>query len=793
MMRRQRLSLATPWCALVAASCALVACGDDDAPPPPVVDAGLDAGADAGVDLGPPPPSRVAAVPVRQWVDPRIGTGGDGFSVGSANPGPQRPFGMVRPGPDTSLRGGAPGFYHCSGYYADDDEIFGFSHTRMPGVGIVDYGAVAVMPLTGMSAARIPRAGHTARFAKESEEVSAGYYAVTLEGAMPGEDAIRVELSATDRVAVHRWTWAPGADAVAMFDIAHTFGASGDVEILDGSIRIDTEAGELSGFAFFRGGYSGRFGGLPVHFVARFSQPFSRFGVWSGGVLAEGETERGGADTGAYVGFDVTDGAPVEAAVAISFVDVDHARMNLAAEQAVIDFDATRTAAEEAWETLLSRVSIEGRSERDFRRFYTALYHALVMPTLMSDVDGSYRGMDRAVHVVSGWRYHSDFSLWDTFRTLHPLLTLLYPEHQTELLRSLAQMAIDGGYIDKWPLADGYTGGMVGESATIVIADSVAKGLTDFDVRAAYDSLRETADGPTPPGARYGGRGNVADYLALGYIPEDTGGSSVSKTLEYAYDDWALARMAEHLGETADAARYQTRSGNWRNHLDPTSGYLIGRRRDGSFPPVETTTEWSEWYAEGNVMQYTYYVPHDLPGLAAAMGGRDALLGDLETLFERTRTARRGIGPERYYWHGNEPDLHYSWMYAALGRPEGTQRWSRWIVENRYGDGPDGLPGNDDAGTLSAWLVFAMSGFYSLAGAPDYLVGSPVLTRVQMRLPGGDFVIEAPDASASAQYVRGVTLDGVPLSRARVTHADVADGATLRLAMSDTPADWGRE
>ena len=771
---------------------ALSACGDDDVAALP--DATVaDAGVDLGVDFGPPPPSRPAALPVRQWVTPSIGTGGAGFSVGSAYPGPQRPFGMAKPGPDTSEGGGAPGFYHCSGYYADDSEIFGFSHTRMHGVGIVDYGAVAVMPLTGMSAARIPRAGHTATFAKESEESGAGYYAVTLDGATGSESDIRVELTATERVGLHRWTWDAGADAVAMFDIAHSFGATGDVTIVDGGIAVDTVAQEVSGFAHFSGGYSGRFGGAPVFFVARFSEPIARHGVWKAGVLVEGESERLGADTGAYVAFDVASGAPVEAAVAISFVDVAHARMNLDAEQASIDFDATRSATEALWESTLARVEIEGRTESDFRQFYTALYHLLLMPTLMSDVDGSYRGMDRAVHVATGFDYYSDFSLWDTFRTLHPLLALLYPEQQTSFLKSLAQMAIDGTYIDSWPLADGYTGGMVGESAAIVFADSLAKGLTDFDLRAGYDALRATAMAPTPAGARYGGRGGLTDYLALGYVSEEDGGSSVSRTLEYAYDDWALARMAEALGETADAAMFDARAGNWRNHLDPVSGFLIGRRRDGTFPVVTNTTAWNDWYAEGNVMQYTYYVPHDLPGLAEALGGRDTLLTDLEALFVKTRGSRRTLGPDRYYWHGNEPDLHYAWTFAALGRPEGTQRWTRWITENRYGDGPDGLPGNDDAGTMSAWLIYAMSGFYTLAGAADYIVGSPVLTKVVMHLPGGDFIIEAPDSSRGAMYVRAVTLDGAELTRARFTHAEVADGATLRFEMSDLPETWGNE
>lgn len=756
---------------------------------------------DGGVDLGPPAPATMATAPVRHYVNPFLGSGGIGYFIGNSYPGPQRPFGMVKPSPDTSADdGAAPGFYHCSGYYYRDTKITGFSHTRMQGTGVVEYGVPAVMPTVGMDTTKTSVSGYASSFSHDREQASPGYYAVTLD-----TSGVRVELTSTDRVALHRWTYPAGSDAVALFDLAHAIGspATGlggpDITISDASVAVNVTTREVHGFVHYVGGYSGRFGGLPVYFVARFDHAIARHGVWKAGVLAEGEDSRTGADAGAYVAFDTSAGAVVQAAFAISFVDEAHARLNLDAEAPTIDFDATRTAAETAWETALARVEIAGRSDADFTRFYTALYHTLLMPTLAMDVDGAYRGMDTMVHTATGFRYYTDFSLWDTFRSFHPLMSLLYPEYQRDFARSLVRMGEDGGYIDRWPLGDGYTEGMVGESATIVFADSWAKGVRDFDLRSAYATMRLTAMGPTPPGAPYGGRGNLDDYLTLGFISTEGGGGSVSKTQEYAYDDWALARMAEALGTPADLAdrdMFDARARNYAHLYDPASGFMEGRHRDGTFEPMLTPSVWNDVYVEGDAWQYLFYAPHDLGGLAALMGGRGPMLARLEGLFEYSESARPSPGPDPYYWHGNEPDLHYAWMFSALGEPAGTARWSRWIVAHKYasepGENGDGLPGNDDAGTMSAWLVFAMSGFYTIAGTDTYLIGSPTLTHVTMHLPAGDLVVDAPDASESAPYVQAATLDGESLDVPHFAQSDVAAGGlTLHLEMGATPSRWG--
>jgi predicted alpha-1,2-mannosidase len=769
---------------------ATAACGGDD---DGVIDGGVADGAldgtatDAGsLDAGPPPPARPAEAPLAQWVDPFIGTGGLGFGVGSTYPGPAAPFGMVHPGPDTSQETLAGGFAHCSGYWYEDDEIRGFSHTRMHGTGIPDWGAVALMPTIGMDAAKTGRAGYTAGFSHDTEVAEVGYYAVTLGGPAEG---VRVELTATERVGLHRYTFPAGSDAVVLMDVGHVMA---DIDILDGHIEIDAAAGELSGFSTFEGGYSGRFGGMPVYFVVRFSRAFASHGVWKAGTLFEGELSRDGNDAGAWVAFDTSTDAEVVAAVGISFVDVANARMNLDAEAPALDFDAARVETEAAWEALLGRVEIEGRSERDFRIFYTALYHSLLMPTLATDVDGAYRGLDEEVHQADGFVYYTDLSLWDTFRTLHPLILLIYPEYQRAFVNTLMAMARDGGYLPRWPLGIGYTGGMVGDSAVIVIGESAVKELGGFDLREAYDLAMRTAGGPTPPGAPINRHG-IADFIATGYIPIEAGGSSASWTLELAYADHVMASMAELLGETDEAAAFRERGQAYRNLHDPATDFLLGRYADGSFPEIDDPFVWEDFYAEGNAWQYNWYAPHDLEGLAETLGGRAAFLERLETFFESSvGSVYLPIAPDRYYWHGNEPDIHAPWIFAALDRPAETARYARWVAATRYGDGPDGLPGNDDGGTLSAWYVFTALGIFPIAGLDHYLVSAPMLTRATLHLEGGDVVIEAPDASDRAIYVEAATLDGAPLERARISHAELADGATLVFETSETPTDWAR-
>ncbi|HJL17375.1 MAG TPA: GH92 family glycosyl hydrolase, partial [Sandaracinaceae bacterium LLY-WYZ-13_1] len=715
------------------------------------------------------------AEPLVDHVDPFLGTGGSGFNdIGSTYPGPARPFGMVHVGPDTESEGGAaPAFTHCSGFAHRDEMITGFSHMRMNGTGIPDYGNLALMPVPSMEPSFVDQEGYRARWVEGSREASVGYFAVRLE-----RGDVQVELTSTERVALHRYTFGDGEPLSVLVDVGHRL-ADG-VEAVDGRVTVDPDAREVHGFAKIDGGYSGRsHGGQTVYYVARFDRPFAAHGVWEGETLREGETEATGGPSGAWVRFDPADGPVVHASVGVSFVDVEGARANLDAEDA--PFDEVRAETERRWEALLGRVRVEGRHAHDFSRFYTALYRVLLMPTLATDVDGRYRGLDDAVHEADGFTYYTDFSLWDTFRTLHPLLTLLYPATQLDMIRSLVAMAQDGGAMPRWPLGTGYTGGMVGDPAAMVLADSWVKGLRDFDLAAAYDALRRSAMGRASEA--FGGRGNAETYHALGYVPMEASGGSVSETLEFAYADWALAILADALGETEDAATFAERAGSWRNQWDPERAFFVGRHEDGRFAETFREDRWEEYYTEGNAWQYLWYVPHDLPGLAEQMGGREPFLARLTMFFEQSARERRTALAPEWYWHGNEPDIHAPFIFTALDDPASGARWSRWVARDWYGDGPLGLPGNDDGGTLSAWLVFASMGLFTIAGQDDYLIGSPLFTRTELTLGDATFVIEAPDASDGAPIPAAARLDGEALEAFRVPHEALVGGGTLTLDM----------
>ncbi|MCC6872856.1 MAG: GH92 family glycosyl hydrolase, partial [Sandaracinaceae bacterium] len=530
------------------------------------------------------------------------------------------------------------------------------------------------------------------------------------------------------------------------------------------------------------GGYSGRFGGMPVYFVARAGQPIASFGTWVGRTATAGATDATGAQSGAWLTFAPST-TSVVLEVAISFVDLEGARANLAAEGAGFDFDAARAAAESAWEAELSRVRIEGRSDAAFTRFYSALYHTLLMPTLAADADGRYRGLDGEVHSAS-FRYHTDFSLWDTYRSLHPWLTLAYPAHQQNMLRSLIAMGTDGGMMPRWPLGIGYTGGMLGDPAAIVFADSWIKGLRDYDLRAAYTALRRSAQGE--PNPLFGGRGSAEPYNRLGYVPLESGGSAAARTLEFAYADHAMAILAEALGETDDQAMFATRARSWRNTYDPARGFFVARHEDGRFRDGFREDLWVDDYAEGNAWQYLWLVPQDASGLAELLGGEAMARARLTHFFEESYRERRGLGPPRWYWHGNEPDMHACALFSAWGDPAAGSRWCAWVREAFYGEGPEGLPGNDDGGTMSAWYVFAALGLMPFAATDRYWIVAPEVTRATIAVEGGVLTIEAPGASDRTPYVTSATIDGEPLPDLSITHARLTAGATLRLEASET-------
>lgn len=713
-------------------------------------------------DTGPATPTNA---PYTQWVNPFIGTGGIGFGTGSAYPGPQTPYGMAKPGPDTSNGGKSITFAHCAGYAYSDDTIEAFGNTRLHGAGIADYGGIALMPATAFDAAKAAPRKHGDRFTHATETASPGYYAVTLAS------GVRVELTASDRVAFHRYTFpAAATEQVVYVDAGHTL-ADG-TEVTSSELTVDTVAREAYGSSAVSGGYSARFGGTRVFFVVRFDRAPLGATPYAADDKAAGATLR----------FD-TSSTAVVAEVGLSFVDVAHARANLLAERA--PFDDVRRATEAEWEQRLSVMQLDARTDRDRRIAYTALYHTALMPTLASDVDGSYRGIDGEVHAASGFRYFTDFSLWDTYRTLHPLVTLLYPNDARDFAASLTRMGVEGGAVPRWPLATGETEGMVGDGGTIALADTWVRGVHDWDVRAAYAVMKKQATSERPAGQR-GGREGIADYMKHGYLPRDDHGRSAAITLEYAHADHALGELARALGEEADAQTFLARGKNWQNVFDDERRVFAGRYRDGRFE-IDSPTAMSEDFAEGTQWHYQFMVPHDIEGLADRMGRTHAIARG-EQLFTRAACIPSIPNlPNAHYWASNEPVLFSGWMFSALGDRTRTARWTRWTTLAHYGDGPDGLPGNDDGGTMSAFYLFAALGFYPVAGTDRFVLGSPLFPRATLALTGGTFTVEAPDATKKTRFPREVTRNGAPIGTL-VRHGELA-GSTLRFAQSATPTE----
>ncbi len=732
---------------------ALGACGDGANP---------DATPDAGLPAGP--------VDMFAATDPFIGTGGLGFGVGSTYPGPGAPFGMIHPGPDTRAPFGAPGPQHCSGYWYEDPQIAGFSLTRMNGTGVPDYGTIGIMPVDGMTAARVDEPGYAALFDHADEAAEPGYYDVTLA------DGIRVEITALERSAMFGFEFPAGVEPTVLMDLGHVIGQA---TTRDGAIVIDPATGNVTAKVRMLGDLSDRVGGFDIFAVGQFSPAPTAVGVWTDAGLDAGTATATGDDIGGWLQW-----APgterVELRVAISFVDEAGAAANLAAEIPAFDFAGVRAAIASTWRDELGAVTLEGASARDATLVASAMYRTLLMPTLISDVDGRVRDVHGDITATPTRRY-SDLSLWDTYRTQHPWLLLREDARNPDFAASFMAIADEGGAFPQWQLAHGDIHSMIGSPGEIVMAEMAAKGI-DFDQNAALDAAMITARGPAP--GVTGGRGAASLYVQYGYVPSDMQDGSVSKTLEYAIADHALAEWARRLGRDEDAALLAAQADSWRSLYNPDVGFMVPRTSSGDWDTWSDPEREYDAYVEGNAWQYLWLVPQDMLGLAEVMGGKDAALAVLTGLFERSEAETVSLGPQVYYWHGNEPDLHAAWMFAALGQPGEAVRWIDWILRERHTDGPDGLPGNDDGGTLSAWIMFAAAGIYPIAGTDRYVVAAPRQTRMVLHRPGGDLTIEAaPDPRTHPVPVR-VTLDGVEVDGPELRHADLAGARVLRFEMA---------
>jgi predicted alpha-1,2-mannosidase len=715
-------------------------------------------------------------------VDPFVGTGGHGHTY----PGATVPFGMVQVSPDTHTSG----WDWCSGYHHSDRSIMGFSQTHLSGTGIGDMLDVLLMPTVGplqleAGTREDPDAGYRSRFSHTGETASPGYYSVRL-----ADTGVRVELTATERVGFQRYTFPASEAAHVVLDLDHRIEIdTPHSRILDAEIEFrgdDTVVGWRRVTRWARDRH--------VYFAARFSKSFAAAGLLVGTEPKAGLRQARGQRLKAWVDYRTAAGETIVVRVALSPTSVEGALRNLEAEAPRADFEGARKAAATAWRAELSKIAIEGGTKKQRRTFYTALYHSFLAPTLFADADGSYRGLDGQVRKAEGFRYHSTFSLWDTYRAAHPLYCLIQRDRTRDLARTLLRMAVESpaGQMPVWPLANDETNCMIGYHSASVLAEAWAKGIRDFDLATAFERLKAMA-------AKGDYRG-LGDYGRLGWVPSDREGESVSKTLEYSYDDWCVAKVAKALGRADDEKVFLRRAGSWKNLFDPTVGFARPRLADGTFPgPFEparnaVSTEWHD-YVEGNAWQYSWAAQHDPEGYARLLGGREALVAKLDTMFATPLDAKAAglpidvSGLIGQYAHGNEPSHHVAYLYTYAGAPWKTQERVRGILDAMYDDTPQGLSGNEDCGQMSAWYVLSALGFYPVDPASaNYVLTSPLFDRATVELGGGRrFTVGVERSSPADVYVQSATLGGKPLPRAWITHEEVMTAGELRFVLGPKP------
>ena len=727
-----------------------------------------------------------------RWVNPFIGTGGfPTYTSAKDIPGVTVPFGMVRLSPDTQFfldplwaEGGS---ISTAGYYYGDHKIMGFSHTRMIGTGAYEGGHFRVIPSSGENSQKDYLERRYSPFSHQDEVAFPGYYAVKL----PRQEVL-AELTASARVGLHRYTFSGKENPHILIDVSSSLGKG---KTSEGEVQIDPEKHEVTGAIRTFGSFAGRYGGEKVYFAAQFSQPFAHYSVWSGSKSYINQPAVKGDKVGTDLSFKTTGASQVvELRLAISYVSIENARGNLKAEVGSTSFDDMIAKAKQEWEDKLSSIKIEGGTDDQRHIFYTTLYHSLQMPTLFNDVNGDYMGFDKKVHQATGFRYFTDLSLWDTFRTIHPLFTLITPKDQRDMMVSLVKMCEQGGVLPRWPSGYGYTGSMLGASADIVITESYLKGIHDFDAETAYQAMRKAALGIDVRKEGFNPRGGMVDCLKYHYCPDDRMDHSVSKTLEYSYADDADSKLAKALGHDEDARMFAEHSQYYRNLWNPETQYFQPRETSGEFfkefRPLKLTyldfdQKYTKAYVEGSALQWRWAVFFDPEGLVSLFKSKEYFIKELNDFFALSDPKRGTFSPGSYYWHGNEPDLHSAYLFNSAGRPDLTQKWVRWILDNKYGPGYEGIDGDDDAGTLSSWFVWSSLGFYPVAGSDRYEIGAPLFKKATIKIGDKMLTIVADNYAPENKYVRKVWLNDVPFDRFWFKHSEIAQGGTLRFEMSE--------
>jgi predicted alpha-1,2-mannosidase len=721
-----------------------------------------------------------------KFVKIAIGTGGHGHTY----PGATVPFGAVQLSPDTGIKD----WDHCSGYHYADSSILGFSHTHLSGTGCIDMLDVLLMPATDdfkfdPHAKPDSPTSYRSRFSHSDEEAVPGYYRVYLQ-----DSHVKAELTATERVGIHRYTFPQSDNARFLLDLAHAGDAGTDpgvppvpsvrwsiIKVMGNDTIVGGRCTDIWGK------------GRQIYFSMKFSKPFESAEIYSDGKLLDGAAREGKSTSlRCVLKFKTQANEVVHVKTGISGVSVEGAAANVAAEVPGWNFDAARTAAHEAWRRELGRIQVTSDDQKYLEIFYTGLYHMMVAPTLFDDTDGQYRGMDGKVHTLAkGAHNYSTFSLWDTYRALHPMYTLILGERVPDFVNCLIRMAEQSPQgVPVWPLQGSETGCMVGYHSAPVVAEALAKGFRGIDAKSAYAVFQKRAEVDDYRG--------LAAYRKLGYVPCDVQDESASKTLDYAYDDRAVAAIAKAAGQDADAAKLMKRSQSFVNLYDKESGFIRPKYTDGHWatpfnPKSIKITKWRD-YTEANAWQTTFCVQHDPALLIETLGGNKPFVDKLDQLFNQSSEMPPDMPPDvtgmvGQYAHGNEPSHHIAYLYNYAGAPHKTQARIRSLLETMYDNKPDGMAGNEDCGQMSAWFVISSLGFYAVDPvSARYDFGTPLFDRVELKVaPGRKLTIEAKRQSPKSIYVQSVEWNGSPIKGLTVEHAQLASGGTLVFHLVDEP------
>uniref|UniRef100_UPI003217A871 GH92 family glycosyl hydrolase n=1 Tax=uncultured Draconibacterium sp. TaxID=1573823 RepID=UPI003217A871 len=710
------------------------------------------------------------------FVNPFIGTA----TVGHTYPAATLPFAMVQVGPDTGDRG----WDWCSGYHSQDSSIKGFSHIHLSGTGAADMGDILFMPVIGEPVfdpgkKENPDTGYRSRFSHDSEIAKPGYYSVKLD-----DYNIFAEFTSSPRVGFHRYTFPESKNAGMLIDLDH---GMEDVTVEGSMTFVDDQT--ITGYR----NSSGFIKDQHIYFCARFSKPFEKFTSFVDGEIGN-KKELSGKVCKGFVHFGTSGDEIICVKVALSTVSEEGALKNLEKEIPDWDFDNTKEEADRIWNECLSKIDVETINDDQKTIFYTALYHCLVSPNLVTDVDGAYRGWDGNVHEGNSLQdFYTNFSLWDTYRAIHPLYALLYPDKNIDFIKSMLQKYKQTGQLPINEYGSNETYCMIGYHAVPVISEAILKDHKGFSYELAYEAMKSIAMDDS--------RG-IGYMKEMEYIPSELESNSVSKVLEYAYNDWCISRVAKKLWKMDDHAYFSNRAKFFKNQYDITTGFMRGRHADGSwvtpFNPKSVSILNQGDFTEGNSWQYSFYVPQDVNTLIELMGGDEKFCTKLDTLFntepsldnERAWDVTGLIGQ---YAHGNEPSHHIAYLYNYAGKPWKTQEVVNEIKMTQYSSSRDGLCGNDDCGQMSAWYIFGSLGFYPVTPGMDYyVIGSPSVKSAKLHLPNGkEFIVKAANVSESNYYIQSVLLNGQNYTKSFLNYNDIQKGSILEFNMGNTPQkEW---